>query len=191
MEQTMNFQWYVEYFDQLLHGTNLPAPYDQPKYIDFTKLNLVHMNRWLRSGVILPEVKAMMEKIDAAQHWIVITEAWCADAANTIPFMRMIAALSPHVKVTYELRDSEPFRINSYLTGTSKSIPKLVIRDKEGTDLAVWGPRPKECQVLFRKLAEENLAFEVKKVEIQKWYNRDAGRAFQEELLALLQPHVA
>lgn len=190
MEQTMNFQWYVEYYDQLLHDPNPPAPYDNPKYIDFTKLNLTHMNRWMRSGVLLPEAREMVAKITAPQHWIVITEAWCADAANTIPFLRMIAQLSEHVTVTYELRDSPPFRINNYLTGTSKSIPKLIIRNREEEDLLVWGPRPAECQALYLKLAAEKAPFETVKVEMQKWYNRDAGRTFQQELVAGLTPHL-
>ncbi|HEY0273555.1 MAG TPA: thioredoxin family protein [Chitinophaga sp.] len=191
MEQAMNFQWYVDHYDQLLHEPNPPAPYDQPKYLEFTRLNLAHMNRWMRTGVLLPEAQALAEKITTSQHWTVITEAWCADAANTIPFIRMFAALSERVKVTYELRDSPPFRINQYLTGASKSIPKLVIRDREGHDLFVWGPRPVECQALYTRLLDEKAPFETVKVEMQKWYNHDAGRSFQRELVAGLTPLLA
>ncbi|PUZ27893.1 thioredoxin family protein [Chitinophaga costaii] len=184
----MNFQWYVDYYDKLLHEPNPPAPYDQPKYIEFTRLNLAHMNRWMRSGILLPETQALTEKITAPQHWTVITEAWCADAANTIPFIRKIAALREQIKVTYELRDSAPFRINNYLTGTSKSIPKLIIQDKAGQDIFVWGPRPAECQALYNQLQQEKAPFETMKVEMQKWYNHDAGRSFQQELIAGLVP---
>src|SRR5690606_37230624 len=104
-------------------------------------------------------------------HWFVITEPWCGDAAHSVPFIQLAAQLNPLITVEYELRDSEPFRINDYLTGGSKSIPKLIIRDDQGNDLATWGPRPVECQKLFDQLKIDQADFETQKTSLQHWYN--------------------
>jgi hypothetical protein len=41
------------------------------------------------------------------------------------------------------LRENEEL-MNLFLTNKAKSIPKLIVINKEGGALAHWGPRPKE-----------------------------------------------
>lgn len=82
---------------------------------------------------------------------------------------------NPLITLTYELRDSEPFRINDYLTNNTQSIPKLIVRDAQGDDIATWGPRPAACQVLYKTLTDEKADFENVKTELQHWYNADKG----------------
>lgn len=91
------------------------------------------------------------------------------------------------ISVSYELRDSAPFRIEDYLTNGTKSIPKLVIKDNGGKDLATWGPRPKGCQQLYSRLKAENANFEKIKMELQHWYNSNKGLDIQKELALLLR----
>jgi hypothetical protein len=99
----------------------------------------------------------------------------------------MIAQKNENISVQYELRDSEPNRIEHYLTnGKSKSIPKLIIQNEMAEDLAVWGPRPVACQVYFDQQKEKNLDFEALKTELQHWYNNDEGIEIMKELSILL-----
>ena len=144
------------------------------------------MKRWLKTGEILPSVKEKIEGIKEPQQWIVITEPWCGDASHIVPFIQMMAELNPLIQVEYELRDSEPNRINEYLTNGSKAIPKLIIRSGEGKDLATWGPRPAECQVLYKELHDSKAPFEEVKIGLQNWYNEHQGVEIQEEIMALL-----
>lgn len=90
--------------------------------------------------------------------------------------------------ITYDLqlRDSEPFLIEDYLTNGGKAIPKLISRDENGNDLFVWGPRPAGAQELMNRLKEENAEFETIKIELQNWYNHDKGKQIQSELKELL-----
>src|SRR3546814_13916104 len=74
-------------------------------------------------------LKNVVQRIQAPQRWTVITEPWCGDAAHSVPFIELASRKNPAITVSYELRDSEPFRINDYLTNGSKSIPKLIIRE--------------------------------------------------------------
>lgn len=182
----MKFSAYEEVFQEILNSPAPQPPYDHAAYLDYAKLNWSRQQRWLKTGVLSNEVVAAVKTIAAPQQWIVLTEPWCGDAAHIVPFLQMIAALNPLISIDYQLRDSPPFLINSYLTGTSKSIPKLVIRDAAGADLAVWGPRPAGCQEVYNRLIAEKADFEQTKIALQKWYNEDKGKSLQEELLPLL-----
>lgn len=183
----MDFQSYLQYFHSILTDKNPAPPYDDAHYMDYTKLNQARMNRWMKTAELSPEVLTAATNITEPRQWIVITEPWCGDAAHIVPFIEKAAAVNPLVSVTYELRDSEPYLIENYLTNGSKSVPKLIIRDEAGKDLGVWGPRPAACQELYRRLIQEKADFETLKTELQKWYNNDQGREIQKELAALVR----
>lgn len=180
----MNFQEYLNYFRSILDKTEAlqEDPYTNPDYLDYTKMNWSRMNRWLKTGVLSAEIKETVAKITRPQHWLIITEPWCGDAAHVIPFLEMISRQNYLITVEYELRDSAPFSIEQYLTNGSKSIPKLVIRNEAGEDLAIWGPRPEDCQIVYAELMKEQAPFEKVKVEIQNWYNADKGVKIQREI---------
>lgn len=185
----MNFEEYKSYFEQIVstEPSKQAAPYDNPDYMDYTKLNWSRMNRWFKTGKLSDALRETIASIDQPQQWIVITEPWCGDAAHNIPFIEMMANLNPQIRVTYVLRDTEPFLINQYLTNGTKSIPKLIIRDAQGKDLATWGPRPENCQQMYAELTQEKADFEEVKVAIQSWYNTNKGVDIQEEINALLK----
>lgn len=184
----MTFQEYLHYFQQIIDtpNENQKSPYDNPDYIEYTRMNWSRMNRWLKTGKLSDELIAKVKAIKESQTWIVITEPWCGDAAHSVPFFHLLGELNPLINVHYELRDSEPHRINDYLTNGSKSIPKVVFQNANGDDLAIWGPRPAGCQEVYTKLLAEKADFDTIKTEIQKWYNADKGVELQEEIFRLL-----
>jgi len=183
----MEFARYLIEFERVLNSVPGEAPYDKAEYREYTKLNWSRMNRWLKKGELTASLQKVITQIDRPQRWIIITEPWCGDAAHTVPFIQLAAQLNPLIAIDYELRDRPPFRINEYLTNGGKSIPKLVIRDEHGTDLATWGPRPAACQKLYEELKAESADFDTLKVALQKWYNEDRGLSLQAELAALLE----
>jgi Thioredoxin len=185
----MNFTAYLAYHKSIIDQPveTVFAPYNKPDYYNYTKLNWSRTNRWLKQGVLNPEIIEAVNQIQTPQHWIIITEPWCGDAAHSVPFLNMMAAINPLITVTYELRDADPFRINSYLTRNGKSIPKLIIRDAQQNDLATWGPRPEACQKIYDELMAQQADFETVKVALQNWYNSNNGEAIQQEMLAVLK----
>ncbi|MFA4868437.1 MAG: thioredoxin family protein [Pedobacter sp.] len=178
----MNFQQYQDHFQKILSNPNPPAPYDNADYLDYAKLNWSRQQRWLKTAVIDPVLAQTIADIKAPQEWIIITEPWCGDASHIVPFIHKIAELNPLITATYQLRDTEPFLINQYLTNGGKAIPKLIVRDEVGKDLLNWGPRPAECQVIYTELTALKADFETIKIELQKWYNQDKGKSLQQEL---------
>lgn len=184
----MEFTAYLQLFPDILADPGPLPPYNDPHYQNYVRLNWSRLHRWLKTGVLDPALTEVIRTIDAAQYWTVITEPWCGDAAHSVPFIHRLSELNPLIKVDYRLRDTPPFIIDQYLTHGKKSIPKLIMADKDHHDLAVWGPRPAGCQRLFEQLAKDNVEPEERKIALQNWYNGDKGTSLQRELLTLLQP---
>jgi hypothetical protein len=182
----MNFQKYLDLTEEILNSKKPLAPYDDPDYLNYTKLNLSRMKRWLKTGVIDENLEIFAKKIVSRQNWILISEPWCGDASHIVPFIDMISKLSDKIDLKIQLRDSDS-EIDKYLTHGGKSIPMLIIRNENGEDLAIWGPRPKECQEIFQEMKSQGLEFEQQKVKLQEWYNNDKGQSLQLELLKVLE----
>ena len=175
----MNFKEYLAYFEAVLANPEQYPAYTDPEYYNYTKLNWSRNNRWMKRFEVSAELKEKINAIAQPQTWILITEPWCGDAAHSVPQIAKIAELNPQITLDIQLRDTEPFLIDQYLTNGGKSIPKLIVHDAAGKDIFVWGPRPDALQDLFFKLKEEGKEFE----EIQKWYNDDKGDELQKEFL--------
>lgn len=188
----MNFDEYLRYFEDILENTEKHEVYqNDAEYLNYTKLNWSRMNRWLKRFEPSEDMKACIQRIKDDQHWIVITEPWCGDAAHSVAQIYKIVKDNPHIDLDIQLRDTEPFLIDEYLTNGGKSIPKLIIRNDVGHDKVVWGPRPAVLQVLFETMKAEGKAFADIKEDIQRWYNEDKGAAIQVELQGLLEEYIA
>ena len=182
----MNWEEYTNYFDEILQNQNPVAPYDNADYLNYTKMNQTRSNRWIKHGEISTSIVETMRHIENSQKWILITEPWCGDAAHSVPFIHLISELSEKVTLEIQLRDADS-EIEKYLTNGGKSIPILVIRDENGEDLAVWGPRPVDCQVIFSESKANGADFADIKIALQNWYNHDAGVCLQKELNEIIK----
>ena len=143
------------------------------------------MNRWLKTGKLSDETKEAMASVKEKQQWVLITEPWCGDAAHVVPFIYSMSEPNPMIELEIQLRDADS-EIDRYLTNGGKSVPKLIVRDAEGKDLAVWGPRPAESQLYFEGLKAQGLSLEDQKAALQDWYNKDKGEQIQAEFTQLL-----
>lgn len=181
----MDLQEYRTLFETILGNETNEAPYDSAAYLNYVKLNRSRMKRWKKQGVINETLEQTIRNIKQPQKWVLITEPWCGDAANSIPYIEKMAALNPNITVDVQLRDSDS-EIDSYLTNGGKSIPKLIVRDEQNNDLFTWGPRPVEAQALVQKQKQSDAPADEKYVEILHWYKDDKGVSIQEELLTLL-----
>lgn len=182
----MTFQEYLNYFEQILQSPQDYETYADEEYLNYTKLNWSRMKRWMKRFEPTAEMKNFISTITEPQHWIVITEPWCGDAAHSVPQIYQLIKDNANIDFEVQLRDAEPFLIEDYLTDGAKSIPKLIIRNDVGHDRVIWGPRPQELQDMFVRMKEQNVSFEEMKEEMQIWYNQDQGEQLQKELLTAL-----
>ncbi len=181
----MTYGDYQQLFDYILSKRHAEHPYDDEHYMNYTRLNQARMKRWDKQLELSEALVGTIKSIRNKQHWIIITEPWCGDAAHILPFLMRLVQHNPLITYELQLRDSPPFLITAYLTDGSKSIPKLIVRDQTGNDIFSWGPRPKGAQALFYGLRAQKADFETSKVALQQWYNTDKGKSLCNELSAL------
>lgn len=185
----MTYADYNHLFQQILDSNHPGAPYDSADYMHYTRLNQTRMRRWDKHLILNNQLVEAIQKLDQKQHWIIITEPWCGDAAHILPFLMQLAVYNRLISYEIQLRDGAPFLIESYLTNGTKSIPKLVVRDVSGADIFIWGPRPKPAQQLRDKLKAAGATYDVINNALQQWYNQDKGVSLCEELLTHYKPH--
>jgi hypothetical protein len=107
-----------------------------------TTMNIARMNRLDKKAEITEELSAKLQVLPK-QTWLIISEAWCGDAAQNLPWIIKMAERSKHIDVAIVLRDENEELMDLFLTNGSQSIPKLIALDQAMEVLYTWGPRPK------------------------------------------------
>jgi len=160
-----------------------------PDYINYTKLNESRMHRLDKTLQVIDEVKTYLENLNKEYIWLVLAETWCGDAAQVLPVINKMAQISDKIELRILLRDDNEAVMNLFLTNGTKSIPKLIILDKESGEVVTdFGPRPVEAkQLIIDYKATHGVVDETAKIELQKWYLADKGVAIQQEILALIK----
>jgi hypothetical protein len=184
----LNFDAYLNRVKELAAAGQTSGAEQKPDYIEFTKLNVVRMERVWKTTRISPELAEAVAEIDRPVNWLVITESWCGDAAQITPILARVAALSPMINLRFVFRDDNPDLMDSYLTGTSRSIPKMVAFNPEtGNEVGVWGPRPAELQAHVMDMKADGIVQPELGKNIQLWYAKDKTVSTQAAILAFLQ----
>lgn len=119
-------------------------------------------------------------------HLLVLAEDWCGDAINTIPYLATLAEAAPNLDLRLLGRDTNPDLMDTHLTNGSRSIPVVMVLDRDYREVGWWGPRPRELQewVLSEGL---KLPPEERYTEVRRWYARDGGRTTLDEVITLLE----
>lgn len=155
----------------------------------YTRLNMQRSSRWDKRAGINDELKSILENYPRKMIWLVLTEGWCGDASQIIPFLHKMAELSPVIHLKLILRDEYPEVMDAFLTdGVSRSIPKLIALDQETLEvLGSWGPRPQAIQHSYMSnIRNPEFDNEEAKKQLHLWYAKDKGVSVQEELAELL-----
>ena len=187
-DRGMYYDEYRRLIDAFLMVGKSTAKRESESLVEYSKLNVVRMNRLDKTTEIIPELQKKISEISAPQTWLVLTEGWCGDAAQIVPVLNKIAELNNNIQLKLLLRDEHLELMSKYLTnGKSQSIPKLVVLDEHNNELFNWGPRPQALQELFYHMKANALNNDSIKEEIHKWYAKDKTISIQKDLLALLQ----
>lgn len=188
-----NAKWYsyVDYrnhVDQDLEKKLQTADAATDELVPYIQLNQSRMNR-LDKTIALPEDVA--SRLNALEHkyiFYVISEGWCGDAAQIVPIINVMVNAAPSIDLKIVLRDNNLEIMDQYLTNGTRSIPKLVIFDTQGNEVATWGPRPKAAAQLVVDLKAQYGGITQEVVEgLQKWYNTDKGYTTMTEILDLIK----
>jgi len=188
IEKGINYEEYRRMIDAFIMIGKSTAKKDSENLLEYSKLNVARMKRLDKTTELIPELKEVVEQIDTPQTWLVLTEGWCGDAAQTIPVFDKIAKHNSNIDLKFLLRDENPELMDQYLTnGKSRSIPKLIVIDENNEELFNWGPRPKVLQEMFYHMKANAINNDSIKEEMHRWYAHDKTITTQKEILKLLK----
>ena len=185
LKNGISFEEYRNLFEQLVADGKTTGSNQSEGYISYTKLNWTRWTRTEKNAVITRDTFESLQDINENITLLIITEAWCGDASQSLPVMAKLVEEAPNVSAKLVFRDENEGLMNQFLTNGGKSIPKVIVLNDEQEVLATWGPRPKELQdlvVAFKKEQPESTGMDVSALT-QKWYTKNNGIAIQEELV--------
>lgn len=177
----------TEYYDLLqtyAADGKTTGPEQNEDLIYYTKLNAQRGKRISKTVQLSEDLVSKLDSTQEKQTWILISESWCGDAANSVPVLSKLAEGSSNIDLRVVLRDSNPDLMNEFLTNGGKSIPKLIVVNEAFDVKYTWGPRPLEAQKLYDewRFSENKVPYKEFQVELQKWYNTDKGQSVQKEI---------
>lgn len=100
----LTYEQYVQLSaDRLAQGlsTSDDPHYNTPEILGYVKLNLHRMSRLNKLMGITPELQAAMAQVPEPWTWLVLTESWCGDAAQSVPVLHRIAGESSNVEIRF------------------------------------------------------------------------------------------
>src|SRR5690554_6430512 len=185
--KAMEYSQYNALFAELVAAGKTTGEETQEK-IDYTKLNYSRTKRLDKTAKISEAAKAVFKNIANKQIWLVISEPWCGDAAQSLPFLNKLAELSDYIELKIVLRDDNLELMDQYLTNGGRSIPKLIILDEDLNEIQQWGPRSEAATKLVTDyLAEHGKVDDTLKENLQVWYNQDKGVSIVNDLLKVVE----
>ncbi|WP_298310889.1 thioredoxin family protein [uncultured Aquimarina sp.] len=120
--------------------------------------------------------------------WLVLTEGWCGDAAQSLPVINKLSELNEGIDLRVISRDEHDELMNNFLTNGGKAIPKLIAYNKETQEVVnTWGPRPSVATKMVNDYKEMHGSLDPEfKQDLQVWYNKDKGNNIAEDLVKLI-----
>jgi hypothetical protein len=187
VDNSFSYSDYLALIDRLLEEGKTTGPNQSDVMVNFTRLNRQRMQRLDKTVELKESVRAAARSAGRRMIWLVITEAWCGDAAQNIPPIEKIANLNDRIETRYILRDENTELMDQFLTSGSRSIPKLIALDADTLDvLGTWGARPEAAQKLYYELKEKGAEKAAIMEHLQRWYNADRTLSLQNEFVNLL-----
>lgn len=189
LKESFSYQEYRSFVTALAKDNATTGDEQREDLVHYTQLNEARLHRLDKTMQLTDEVKSFLENLKKEYTWIVIAESWCGDAAQILPVINKMAAVSDKINLRIVLRDDNEELMNQFLTNGTKSIPKLIIIDKESDEvIADFGPRPIGAkQLILDYKAEHGVVDETAKIELQKWYLQDKGISTQNEIVELMK----
>lgn len=190
-ESLKNTYTYLEYKNlvkHLLAAGKSTGPNQSEDLTNYSLLNDRRMKRLDKTVKLTETTQLEIAKVTQPQTWLVLTEGWCGDAAQNLPVIDKMASLNSNIELKLVLRDENLALMDLFLTNAGRSIPKLIILDKNLNVKNTWGPRPKVATKMVADYKAKHGALDADfKQDLQVWYNKDKGKSTQNDFVEMIQ----
>ena len=177
---------YEEYVQQLIQRVEAQkdarfSDARQKTLYEYSRLNAQRFRRIGQSYRVPGKMCELVRALPGRQVWLLITEDWCGDTAQTMPYVAKWLSCNKNIDLRVLLRDEHPEIMDRYLTDGKRSIPVLVAFDEQGHELFRWGPRPAEAAAVLKAGLEAGLERKQAVQNMHLWYSRNRGKAVEQE----------
>ncbi len=180
---------FVQFTEELVGENRTTGENQSEDYLAYTRMCLQRMIRWNKTSKVSEQLEQLIRKVNRPQVWLVITEAWCGDGAQSIPHLAKLADLNPLITLKIVIRDEHPELMDAYLTNGNRSIPKMIaITADLQQELFTWGPKPKfliELHAAFKQNSEGRSYSDFLE-EVHLWYAKNKQKDLESEIYPLI-----
>lgn len=190
IENAYTYEEYRKLIENLLENNKTTGENHSEAMLHYTKMNVHRMKRLDKQIELKDDLVQTVNNLDRSLIWLILTEGWCGDAAQTIPAIQKMANQTKRIQARYILRDEHLEIMDHFLTNDrARSIPKLICLDSKTLEiLGDWGPRPEQAQKLFDELKNDDEYSTRERAEkLHKWYTDDNTESLQDEFISLIE----
>jgi hypothetical protein len=184
-----SYSEFVELTELLFRENRTTGANQSEEYLAYTRICLQRMIRWNKTSKVSEALEQLLLQVNQPQVWLVTTEAWCGDGAQSIPHLAKLADLNPLITIKIVLRDEHPDLMDAYLTNGNRSIPKLIAMTADlQQELFTWGPKPKYLLDLHAafKQNSEGQSYSDFLEEVHLWYAKNKQKDLESEIYPLI-----
>jgi len=184
LKNALSYEGYRAFVSALLTDGKATGMEQSEALTNYSLLNNKRMKRLDKTIKLSEETLQEFQKISEPKTWLVLTEGWCGDAAQSLPVLNKIAKSTDKIDLKIILRDENLPLMDLFLTNGGRSIPKLIALDKDNNVIDSWGPRPTIASKMVADYKEKNGALDPQfKQDLQLWYNKDKGENVQADFV--------
>jgi hypothetical protein len=184
-----SYSEFVDLTERLVQENRTTGANQSEEYLAYTRICLQRMVRWNKTSKVSEALEQLLLHVNQPQVWLVITEAWCGDGAQSIPHLAKLADLNPLITLKIIFRDEHPDLMDAYLTNGNRSIPKLVAMTADlQQELFTWGPKPNYLLDLHAafKQNSEGRSYSDFLEEVHFWYAKNKQKDLESEIYPLI-----
>ena len=188
-QKTFTYNQYRDFVQQLVENQSTSGNEKTEERINFTLLNDRRMKRLEKTIIVSDDIQKKVSQFNENVTWLVVVETWCGDGAQVLPVINKMAELNTGIDLKIVLRDDNETLMDQFLTNGARSIPKLIIINKQTDEvIGTYGPRPSTVTKIVEdfKQLHGKITPEFKE-ELQRWYNKDKGQTIMEDLMSLMK----
>lgn len=192
ISEALSYKEYRRMIDDLLKDEKTTGTNHSDDMIEYTKMNVHRMKRLDKQVPLSNSLKEKLQNVQERWIWLVLTEAWCGDAAQNIPVVAKMAEENENIELKLILRDEHLEIMDEYLTPKhrgGRSIPKLVCLDAETLEeKGSWGPRPDSIQQKAMEWKNDpDISMEEWAEKLHSWYAKNKTQEIQSEFEKLVE----
>ena len=156
-----------------------------PAYLSSVEKNSELWQGVYRTVVVPAEAVERLRNVSGQWRLLALSEDWCGDCVSTLPLIARLAELSG-IDLRVLGRDANDDLMAEHLTTATRSIPVVMVLDREFREHGWWGPRPAPVQRWYRN---EGLLLPGPERSRRKraWYARDRGRTTVAEVVETVE----